>query len=331
MAGKLTRPWSIQVELAEGCNRLCPFCGLNGIRDGAGNYKYMTVETAKLLAKQCSEFCPNARYEFAMHGEPTMNPKANEIFEIFRRKLPDAQMQLTTNGKVMLKNVEWMQKKIDAIFVSGIDFIILDTYWPERDQIREMITHITGHDVIDFYEDMAPNNESPWYNHHRKFNNTIVLMDDLLKRNGEVKSRTIYNHAGNADPKIAPPVETPLKKTCTMPFREMAIRWDGNIALCCHDWKGEYMISNIHDKHMKDIWMDERFEAARTFLQNKQRTFNPCSRCNIDSGSRAGLLPKYPAPTQETALIVLDTISESKEATGFPLKITKSFAKLIED
>ena len=31
---KQTRPWSIQIELTEGCNRLCTFCGLNAIRDG---------------------------------------------------------------------------------------------------------------------------------------------------------------------------------------------------------------------------------------------------------------------------------------------------------
>lgn len=27
-------------------------------------------------------------------------------------------------------------------------------------------------------------------------------------------------------------------KRCAMPFREMAIRWDGSVALCCDDWRG---------------------------------------------------------------------------------------------
>jgi radical SAM protein with 4Fe4S-binding SPASM domain len=156
-------------------------------------------------------------------------------------------------------------------------------------------------------------------------------MDDLLARNKEVRSRVIYNHAGNANPKIAPPVDVPLKKTCTMPFREIAIRWDGTIALCCHDWKSEFKISNIKDQHLKDIWNHVRFEAARTFLQNKQRVFNPCSRCDVDSGARAGLLPEYPKPVQKDALIVMDVISEGWDRTGFPIRVTKSFKRLLDE
>jgi tRNA A37 methylthiotransferase MiaB len=26
------QPWSVQVELVEGCNRICGFCGINAIR-----------------------------------------------------------------------------------------------------------------------------------------------------------------------------------------------------------------------------------------------------------------------------------------------------------
>ena len=27
----MNNPWSIQIELVEGCNRMCKFCGINGI------------------------------------------------------------------------------------------------------------------------------------------------------------------------------------------------------------------------------------------------------------------------------------------------------------
>lgn len=299
MANDLTRPWSVQIELAEGCSRLCSFCGLNGIREKAGNYKFMTIETAYVLAQQLSEFCPNARMEFAMHGEPTMNPKFLEIIGVFRAALPKAQMQLTTNGVRFLKRD--MQVEMENIFKAGIDFIILDTYYPERDILREKAAAVTGMKILDYYDECLPKGISPWNNYHRKMNNTVILMDDLLARNGESKTRTIQNHAGNNP--LNEIVKEPLRKTCTLAFREVGVIWNGDVRLCCHDWKGEYKISNIHEQHLKEIWKHPKWEAARTFLQNKDRSITPCNKCDIGSGGRSGLLPKYGEITPEIELL----------------------------
>jgi len=291
----LTRPWSIQIELAEGCSRICSFCGINGIRKKPGNYKFMDLTTAHTLALQLASFCPNARIEFAMHGEPTMNPKYLEIIALFRHHLPKAQMQLTTNGVRMVKKE--MQPVIDEIFKAGIDFVILDTYYPERDILRKKAFALKDVTVLDYYDDMVPKKKSPWVNYHRKFNNTVILMDDLEARNGESKARTIYNHAGNNEKKGA--VRKQLQKTCTLAFREVGVIWNGDVNLCCHDWKGEYKIDNIHKTELKEIWKSPKWEAARTFLQNKDRSITPCNKCDIGSGSRSGLLPKYGEITPE--------------------------------
>jgi radical SAM protein with 4Fe4S-binding SPASM domain len=296
----LTRPWSVQIELAEGCSRICSFCGINGIRSKAGNYKFMTIETATELAKQLADFCPDARMEFAMHGEPTMNPKHLEIISIFRAELPRAQMQITTNGVRMVKRD--MQVEAEALFAAGIDFIVLDTYYPERDILRDKAFLLQGMNVMDYYDDMIPKKISPWNNYHRKMNNTIILMDDLEARNGESKARVIYNHAGNNESKGK--LRRQLEKTCTIPFREVSIIWNGNVNICCQDWKGEFVVENIMNSPIKEIWKSPRWEAARTFLQNKDRSLSPCNKCDIGAGSRSGLLPKYGEITPEIEAIV---------------------------
>ena len=75
-----------------------------------------------------------------------------------------------------------------------------------------------------------------------------------------------------------------------MPFREMAFRYDGNVSLCCDDFRGEYPIGNIHDRGIVDLWNDERFQAARIMLYNYSRSFRPCCGCTNVS-MRVGLLP----------------------------------------
>src|SRR5512135_1233867 len=93
-------PWCIQPELAEGCSwrfgsgkgGLCSFCGIQAIRSGPGEFKFMTVGTAMRIAEGMIGWNEKPRIEFAMRGEPLMNPKHLEIFRIFRDRLPNAQM-----------------------------------------------------------------------------------------------------------------------------------------------------------------------------------------------------------------------------------------------
>ena len=46
----------------------------------------------------------------------------------------------------------------------------------------------------------------------------------------------VSNHAGSAFPLN----HKQDGKRCAKPFRELSIRWDGNVALCCNDWTGIY-------------------------------------------------------------------------------------------
>lgn len=288
-----SRPWCVQVELTEGCNRLCPFCGLNAIRDAPGNYLHMSEDTAFKAAAQLEALCPTARMELAMHGEPLQNPNARKLVNTFRSWLPEMQIQLTTNGKVLAKR---MQQRLEQLFRAGVDYVVMDTYRPERDALRAEAATLRDITVIDFYAE--GNTFSPWHNHRRKVQRTVVLMDDLLHVSGQKKQRVIRNHAGS-NPMLGPIAE-PLKATCTLPFRELTITHAGDVRVCCEDWTGKLTLGNLHQQSLTEIWFGPGFEAARTMLQNKDRNFGPCAGCDNAGGPRKGLLPKYPAPTAAT-------------------------------
>ena len=299
---KQNKPWSMQIELTEGCNRLCTFCGLNGIRSGkvGSPFKFMEVSTAHTLAKQIANFCPDVRLEFAMHGEPTLNPNFFEIISIFRKYLPKTQMLLTTNGRHWLKDLE---EQFVKTFACGMDMVVLDTYEPERKKLQMLAKACTKFTVIDFYGDgMADNNPMyPWMNHKRKVTNVLFIMDSIGIRTGESKSRALLNHAGNAahTDKRVPALAKPMRAKCALPFREISVCYDGNVNICCMDWGHEYTCGNILSRTLQDIWYGKEFVAARTFLYHSNRGFSPCDRCNAGVGSRAGLLTQMPKPTNE--------------------------------
>lgn len=305
------KPWCIQPELVEGCSMrygfghggLCHFCGLQAIRSGPGNYKYMTVPTAMMIARDCADFCPKARIEFAMRGEPLMNPNHLKIFDVFRQHLPKTQMMVTTNGDTLRGK---MEERAENIFAAGINFILLDTYYPEERR-RTLIDEAYSLDktikIVDYFQEWMPLGESPYHNHGNKIQRTIVLMDDLAARDKEHSSRLVKTHAG-ANPSKPIDESFPLKRNCGRPFREMTITWNGNVTLCCDDWKKEYIIANIDLFHLEDIWAMPSFEAARRILLAKDRSFGPCQSCDAPSAPRTGLLPDYEPPTEDDYKIV---------------------------
>ena len=111
----VNKPWSVHVELSEGCNRRCKFCGIHSLyREGFIPYKFMSVETAKNIAKSLNTWLDKCRIEFAMQGEPLLNPNSTKIFNAFRTHFPKAQILLTSNID-MIRTPKVVGKEIDRI------------------------------------------------------------------------------------------------------------------------------------------------------------------------------------------------------------------------
>jgi len=243
---------------------------------------FMTLESAEAISSVCAQLNPQARVEFAMHGEPLLNPEWFTIIALFRQSMK-AQLQLTTNGTLTVGDwATWLR----WFTLAGLNVVLVDLYEPYGGELRQEIlaNTLAPWRCVNFYESRF----SPWHNHGANCH-VVVLMDDLMKRSGERSSRKITNQGGNSP--LRPPLEKPLAKTCTIPFRELSVRWDGQVGICCNDWRLQYRVGNIIDEGTA-LWGNERFMGARRLLQAKQRSFSPCAVCDVGAGSYVGFLPR---------------------------------------
>ena len=284
-------PFAVQIELTEGCNLYCDFCGLQGIREQKDKtFKFMTLDTAKSIAKELAKNAWTARIEFAMHGEPTLNPDYIEIVKYFRKKLPKNQLMMTSNGGGLLRP-PGVVKSLEALFQAGLNVFAFDAY--EYVKIKDKIdaelfdSHVpdSGGFTFDIHRypdelEFSPHNR---YGHNaRKF---IRIADISVASKGT--HSLLNNHCGSG----APGLKEPLEARCAKPFRELAIRWDGSVAICCNDWRGKYRVGNVADDGLLAVWHHERFNSARRFLVRGDRSaIDPCKVCDAKS-YRVGLLP----------------------------------------
>lgn len=304
MAYKQEPPYAVQVELTEGCNLRCGFCALNGIRGKENNFKFADRAMIKSLFKQMSKLGWNPRVEFAMHGEPTMHPEYHELIKTARQAAPRLQLMMTSNGGGLLK-APGARENIMALFDAGLNVLALDDY--EGIRICEKVRSKLADEPIDgvkIYEYPTDKDGNP---HARRSlaSKSIILIQDISQATKGTHSN-LTNQGGTA----APPDKSMHGKRCAKPFRELSVRWDGNVAICCDDWRGVYKCGNVVTDGLEEVWNGAPFRAARRFLYQGDRAgLNPCKGCNVRS-YRTGLLPdKYgkvslKAPTsadQETA------------------------------
>lgn len=276
-------PFCIQVEMTTGCNLQCTFCGINGFQEKPNSkFNFMSLETAEKLASQIAEANWNSRIEFAMHGEPTMNPNWPEIIAIFRKHLPKHQIMMTSNGGGLLVGGD-PNVNMNKFFRAGGDILAVDMYesYKISDKIRAK-TDILELECANLYTYPDEKDGNP---HRRVKNKFVTLVHDISSSDKGTHS-TLQNHAGSASELDY----SKRNKPCVKPFRELGVNSDGSIDICCNDWLGEMTVDNIHNSSIYDIWHSDVFYAMRRMLMGGERLYRPCLGCS-DMGYRVGLLP----------------------------------------
>jgi len=91
-------PFAVQIELVEGCNLMCGFCGINGIRSKAGQYKFMDMGVVTRIARDVAGAGWSSHILLAMHGEPSLHPRLVECITALRVALPKNDITLVSNG-----------------------------------------------------------------------------------------------------------------------------------------------------------------------------------------------------------------------------------------
>lgn len=290
---KQDAPFCIQVELCEGCNLYCNFCGLQGIRTIKDKtFKQMRVPHADSIAMQIAQAGWNPRIEFAMHGEPTMNERYIDIVRAFRSWLPKVQLMMTSNGGGLLRP-PGVVESLNQLFDAGLNVFAFDAYEyvKIKDKVDAALEEHFEQDpgaynlLFDYHrypdeKEFSPHNR---YGHKaRKF----IRVQDITSAKGGVHA-TLNNHCGNG----SAPLESAISARCAKPFRELSIRYNGNVAICCNDWQGIYKCGNVITDGLLEVWHGSQLGSARSYLiRGERKAVSPCDVCDAKS-YRVGLLP----------------------------------------
>lgn len=246
---------------------------------------FLATGLAQKLIDEAADHLPVTVVPF-FRGEPLLHPKWEEILFYIKRK-GVGPVQLTTNASLL--DARAAQKIIDL----EVDFISfsLDTldatkyekarrgakYAKVKKNIMDLIAlkKATG---SRYPEIQVSAIDIPEYR---------AGMDDFvsywLPKVDRV--RVYIEHSRDGHPgSIAEDLPDFAKRLpCRKVFSDMVILWDGEIALCNHDWTREkkQRIGNVSNESIASIWQSARYNDIRTMhREGDVRTESLCRHCD---------------------------------------------------
>lgn len=239
----------VEIETVNRCNGYCDFCPVSKNRD-TREYMEMSDDLFKSIIDQLAEINYNGKLALFSNNEPFLDQKIISRHQYAREKLPYARMHLFTNGTLL--TVEMFVE-----IMKYLDELIIDNYQQELKLIK-------------------PCKEiSEYCAKHPEYRKKVTI---VLRKPKEILT-TRGGDAPNRKEKISY-----AKAKCVLPFKQLIIRPDGKVSLCCNDPLGKVTLGDLRKEKILDVWNNEHFACIRENLQRGRENLQHCKYCDFFSG-----------------------------------------------
>lgn len=238
----------VEIETINRCNGNCDFCPVSKKND-TRELKVMDRKLFENIVTQLAEINYSGRLALFSNNEPFLDEDIIEKHKYAREKLPNARMHLFTNGTLLTI------KKFETV-IQYLDELVIDNYQKELKLIKPC-------EEIKEYCETHP---------ELKRKVTIVLRNPheiLSTRGGDAPNREKMVSYRN--------------ERCVLPFKQLIIRPDGKVSLCCNDPYGKNTLGDLTKDSILEVWNNNRFKTVRNCLYEGRGSWKHCEFCDAFS------------------------------------------------
>ena len=235
----------VEIESINRCNGTCAFCPANKFVD-IREKQLMDFELYTRIVDQLSEMSYSGFFTPFSNNEPLLDERIVQFVKYAKERLPYAYVYLYTNGTLLTI------KKFKEL-IAYLDELVIDNYSSELTLIRpcrEIKNYIDEHHELT-----------------KKVTINIRKPDEILtSRGGDSPNRNR--------------VQTYDDAKCALPFRQIVIRPDGKVSLCCNDPYGKYTLGDLTKQSLVDVWFGDEYNKIRAALLNGRKHLKSCKHCD---------------------------------------------------
>ena len=235
----------VEIETINRCNGKCSFCPVS-VKHDIRKKMIMSDELFKKIIDDLAELKYDGKIALFSNGEPMLDPQIIERHAYMREKLPLARTHLFTNGTLL--TLDKFKKLIPYL-----DELVIDNY------NQKLELNNTSKDIVSYCEE------------NRELIKKVTIV--LRKENEVLTSR------GGDAPNRKNKIEF-IKERCVLPFRQLIIRPDGKVSLCCNDPYGRVTLGDFSIQNAKEIWYGDKFAGIRKKIMQGRGCIDHCKYCD---------------------------------------------------
>jgi len=236
----------VLLETRNDCNRKCSFCP-QAFQQRP--FKEMKWEVFERIIQNLVNIEFSGRIAFNITNEPLLDKRMVEMITYARKVSPRFFLDITTNGHLL--DIELA----DTFFAAGLDNLNINDYRSDR-EMKKHRYKLSG--KLETVSRAYASNPKLVFSYRRT--NEI-----LTNWAGVVEKHTKNTH---------------LNSFCNYPFRKIAVSPDGDVVLCCMDYRYEVKFGNVMEKPLEEIWYAQGLDEYRFMLLERKREKMLCAKCD---------------------------------------------------
>lgn len=237
----------------------------------------MNMELFEKIIDEAADFQTHVKQVMPyLMNEPLMDKKLINKIAYIRNKLPDAWIHLVTNG--MLINDAWADILIDSP-LNSIKVSVL----AHRKDTYETVMGVTGFDkvfrrIVRFAEKALKVRGKDWLTICFINSPGYVSSDEIIEFkcfwDSMGANYEMFNHpvsrAGNVR-MIDAPRHRRISGCNSIWRNEMVhILFNGDVVLCCMDWRREVVIGNVKERSVYEVWNSQRNKYYQKLINGEK-------------------------------------------------------------
>jgi radical SAM protein with 4Fe4S-binding SPASM domain len=269
-------PFEILIQTTNLCNASCVMCPVSSAQ--REDVEYMSDD---LFAKIIDEVARESWLAFVylhLQNEPLTDPMIfKKVKMIKQRDHGRITAQIITNGSLLTaKKIEELKESSVDMIVISLDAVTKETFekirkglryevvighieallaagWRERLWVSFVVQRQNAHELKEFLRQWKSKGVRP-------------LVSSLVNRSGDLQGYQDLRVTGRFMDYVGNFITRKITHCCPSPLTSMNILCNGDVILCCNDYRHKLILGNVSEASLKDIWESSEYQALRTKL-----------------------------------------------------------------
>lgn len=291
----LDTPYTLAIDPCNLCNFKCNFCAIQTKKEKlAFRKQLMDVSLFNKIVDDLKEFPGRLKVlRINGQGEPLLNPNLSEMIRYAKESNVADFVEIITNGSRLCPEVN--QQLID----SGIDRIRISIEALDSEGYKNICganIEFNGllRNIKDLYDrsgkceiyckivDVAVPTETDKNKFFEMFGEICdrYFIDNVIPLWSDFDELVMGDNLKGVHGQ-----EIKNVKVCPYSFYSLIINPDGEVTVCCADWKRKLIVGDLKTESLKEIWNGKKLRNFWiAMLEGKKNCFEMCQKC---------LLPMY--------------------------------------